>query len=440
VINTFNGFGLTTSPIKQKKRQKTCYLSETMLKPHFLFFVQCIIVCVTSLPKPSSPVAEGGGDIPEPPGYLFYGMFSEVEETNPFDNVDEDTISLKNIFFPVLSAAITSIYGISLVLFSNYCYEQIRCLSMIRATGHLKMEEAIKVWKQKYRDAKFAAVRRAPSFYLASRSLRRLDQRLAYHQKLRIETKKALEDGVVVRREARKLKSMHRKEIRAIRRDMRRLARATLNIGRIFQLIQINELIDIGKSILFQILVVLMSSNYSHGHVGSLISKWCIFLNLGSLMLDTERKLDYFVGKLILKYSRYVPIIEESIALEIICRIFFYGVSAYFILSMKNLAMRINAAFLSAAIVIRGLRSLTTTIYTWYDDDDESNILPTLKRFFDGTTGGVLMLLLATTSLVTAYLVQKHKMIIPIPESLAYHLNLLEKGISNFAVTCTENV
>jgi len=118
---------------------------------------------------------------------------------------------------------------------------------------------------------------------------------------------------------------MNRREIRSVRRDMRRLARATLNIGRIIQVIQFNELIDIGQSILFQFLIVLFTTSSSLSSdntsfsvsIGTFMANWCIFLNLGSLMLDTDRKLRHPIGnilhKIMEKYSIFFSFLSSQI-------------------------------------------------------------------------------------------------------------------------------
>lgn len=115
-------------------------------------------------------------------------------KTNPFENED-DAKSLGEILVPGVTALMTACYGTSLVLFSHHCPGQIHCLTMFRATGQSKLESAFRAWKQNLRDARFAALRRAPALLMAKRTLLNLDDRIASERKLLQVTKKARADG-----------------------------------------------------------------------------------------------------------------------------------------------------------------------------------------------------------------------------------------------------
>lgn len=80
---------------------------------------------------------------------------------------------------------------------------------------------------------------------------------------------------------------------------MKRLVNAGASFMKVWSALDFDEIKDAGRGFLFQLMAVLCTG-HNETLVGSLISRWCLFLNLGSLFLDTNSKLRYPISKLIL--------------------------------------------------------------------------------------------------------------------------------------------
>mmetsp|Transcript_25234 Transcript_25234/g.37263 ORF Transcript_25234/g.37263 Transcript_25234/m.37263 type:complete len:401 (+) Transcript_25234:104-1306(+) len=358
-------------------------------------------------------------------------MMGEVQELNPFDDNNDNAISFKATVVKAGSSVIMALYGVSLMFYGHQYPGQMRCLSTIRGSGQSKLEQAIKSWKQNYKDAKFQAVRCAPSFYRASRSLRRLDKRIFQHQRIQRKTKQALVEGSITREEARRLKRMQKRAIRHIRRDMKRIARATLDVGRIFKILDFDEIIDISRTFLFQILAVLTSENEST-RIGSLVLRWIIFLNIGSLLFETIRKLDFPIAKVIHKRKKSFDV-EKQVASIIMV----YGTSAYLVMLKNGTAKKLNSALTAAAIVMRGIRWLSKTLCDG-DTDDIGSRWSALVKLLDSQAGGYLMLSFTATSLFSRHLVEKEKL--PVPIWLDRPLRLMDEGVDYLSASCSKKV
>jgi len=368
-------------------------------------------------------------------------FMGEVQETNPFDDNNDNAVSLKSIVAKAASSCMMALYGVSLMVYGHQYPAQVRCLSTIRGSGQRKLELAIKSWKRNYRDAKFEAVRCAPSFYMASRSLRRLDKRIFQHQRIQIKTKQSLIDGSISKRQGRRIKRMQRRAIRNVRRDMKRLARATLDIERIFKLLDFEEIIDISRIFLFQILAVLTSESEST-RIGSIVLRLCIFLNIGSLLLETNRKLDFPIAKAMhnrkKSFNKEKPVASFIDAGKpLVSAITMYTLSAYLVMSKTTTAKKLNAALTAVAIVMRGLRLFAKTLSNG-DIDDMDDIWSSFVQLLDSERGGYLMLSFTATSLLSHHLVENEKLFVPI--WLDRPLRLMDKGVDYLSVSCGKEI
>lgn len=356
------------------------------------------------------------------------------DDFNPFDDEGYDAKPFSEVFWPALRATLTTIYGTSLVLFAQHAPGQIHCLTMFRATGQDKLERAAAVWHRNLRDAMLAGVKRLPSFLMAFRSIKKMDDRVLYHRKLAAETKKAKSDGIITQREAKKLARLHKKEICNLKRDMNRLLNAGTGLGVVYRALDFDEVTDIAKGFLFQVLSVL-ATNHEKSGIGSLIATWCLFLNLRGLVLDTNSKLGFPITKLILN-SR----MEHTPKPDLIANtgnVIVFGSSAYLVLAKRGVARRLNTALLASAVVMRGLRTFVKTIISW-DNDDDDGIWPGVGRFLDGATGGALMVALTAIGLYARHMAEKGNL--TAPYWVLRPLNAVEKWIENLAVAADKIV
>lgn len=357
-------------------------------------------------------------------------------DINPFDDEGYDGKPFGEVFYPGLRSLLTAVYGTSLVLFSHHTPGQIHFMTMFRATGHDKLEKAANAWKRNFRDAKFAIVRRAPSFLMARKSIKQMDDRIRYHRKLVAETRKAKADGTVTPSEAKKLAKLQKKEIRNIKRDMARLAKASTGLRQVFAALDFDEITDIGKGFLFQLLSVL-ATGHEDSSVGSLISGWCLFLNLGGLILDTNSKLDFPIAKIVLRKGGFSKKMPNEDLVENTGKAVVFGTSGYLVIWRLGLARRLNAALLSSAVVMRGLRGFVKTILEW-DDDDDDGIWPSVGRFLSGSTGGMLMIALTVAGFVAREKIEKGEL--TAPDWVLKPLKAVEKGIDAIAVAADKIV
>ena len=274
---------------------------------------------------------------------------------NPFDR-SEDVKSIGEIIPPLIGNSLIVTYGITLILNSYECTNQLRCMTMFRATGQERLEKGIKAVRRNIRDATFTFVRRSPSFYFARRSIKRLDNRVFDAYKLIQDTKQARSDGIITPQEARKLKRARQKEIKNIKRDMRRIVKAGSQFKHVIKSLDFNEIGDIARGFAFQILAVL-STGDSNSRLGVLISNFCLFQNLASLTLDVNMKLQCPISTLIvslLKSSKSPPVVQKSLALvdkenlENVIKLIAYGYSAYLVIVQNSIACTINNSLLSA--------------------------------------------------------------------------------------------
>ena len=331
--------------------------------------------------------------------------------TNPFDR-SQDPKTLKEIIWPLLGNVLTAVYGTTLVWNTKECTNQLKCMTMFRATGQDKLNYAIQEFRQNFRSAIFTAIKSSPSFYFAQRSMKNLDDRVSSALELVKETREAKADGIITPQEARQLRQLRHREIKNIKRDMRRLGKAGSHIRNVFVSLDFNEIADIVKAFAFQLLAVLSAGSSDSGpssRRGAFLSNICLFKNLGSLALDANTKLHFPISTAIVSLSSKTPRISLPNNHEIVLlnqeqiadvgKCITYGASAYLVIRRNQLAFKINNALLSASVVMRGLRGIVQALLD-RDEDDDDWIWPAVMQFLNGRTGGVLMVTLAATSFI----------------------------------------
>jgi hypothetical protein len=358
-------------------------------------------------------------------------------DINPFDDEGYDCKPFGEVFYPGLRSLLTVAYGSSLVLFASHAPGQIHFMTMFRATGHDKFMKAADAWRRNFRDAKFAIIRRAPCFLMARQSIKQMDDRIRYHRKLVAETRKAKEaDGLVTPSEAKKLAKLHKKEIRNIKRDMARLAKASTGLRHVFAALDFDEIADIGRGFLFQLLSVL-ATGHEASSVRSLISGWCIFLNLSGLILDTNSKLDFPIAKIVLRKGGFGKKMSNEDLIENTGKAVVFGTSGYLVIWRRGLASQLNTVLLSSAVVMRGLRGFVKTILAW-DDDEDDGIWPSVGRFLNGSTGGMLMIAMTVAGFVAQDKIEKGEL--TAPAWVLQSLKAVEKSIDAIAVAADKIV
>ena len=222
----------------------------------------------------------------------------------------EDELDMAERVTDGVFAVTTLVYGLTMVAYSHFFPGQVHVVTMMRATGFEKIEKGVAAARQNFRQAIRTAIFNAPNLLLMTKSINNLGKNIDAAKKVKAETKKAMEDGVIDRREARKIERMKNKQIRAVKRDMRRLQRGSSSLGRVIDALDIDELTDLTKNFMFIMTTVLASGN-SDTFVGKVISRYCHWLNLASLILDLNRKIGFPLSRLIV--LRDLNIFEDDL-------------------------------------------------------------------------------------------------------------------------------
>jgi hypothetical protein len=152
-------------------------------------------------------------------------------------------------------------------------------------------------------------------------------------------------------------------------------------------------------------------------------------LNLGSLVFDTNKKLGFPISSCIRGFLESSK--PKADAIEGTGRVIVVGTIGYLVLAKNLFARRLNAALLSAAVVLRGLRGLIRTMISWSDDDYDET-WRAVGRLLDGSMGGVLMVTIAVSGLVARNLAEKGKL--TPPGWLLGPLSTVEKAIERLAL------
>ena len=384
--------------------------------------LSCLIkVAQAGLPKPQLPLK------PILPRDLDK-ILEKLDFHHVYDDEDKDAKPFSHVFFPALRAVLTTIYGTILVLFAPHARCQIHCMTMFRVTGQKKLEQAIRTWRHNFLQAKFAIVRRAPSFLLAGRSILQVKQRIHYHRHLVQVTKKAKGDGTVTQREAKRLSRIHKREIRNLKRDMQRLLKASTSVRAVLSALDFDDVLDVVRSFLFQFLAVLATNHEKRG-LGAVISNWCLFLNVGGLMSESHEKLGFPIASLI-QHAFAKRALNPGLVRNT-GKVVVFGTAACLVLGEKETARRLNMALLSSAVVMRGLKNFVKIILSW-DDDDDDGIWPGLGRFLEGGTGGALAIVLTAASMFAIRKVERNEL--TPPDWLLRPIHAAEMGIQQLAV------
>jgi hypothetical protein len=336
-----------------------------------------------------------------------YHPITHIKDVN--DNVESYVKPFAEIWFPIVHSVITTIYGTVLLLYSPHALGQIHVLTMFRVTGQRKLEQAWDAFQHNLWDVRFAILRRAPTFLLAKRSLWKFKKRIQQHRRLVQETRQAKADGIITPQEARRVTRLQKQEIRNVKRDIRRLLKATSTIGALLKALDIDEILDIIRNIMFQFLAVL-ATNHEGSALSSTISSWCLFLNLGSLSFEVDRKLNFpilqYISRRIRNDSPNPGVITNT------GKVLIYGISAYLVRRETKLARRFNSALLSSAVMMRGLNNLVSTMLCW-DDDDDDGIWPHVGHFLRDRPGGICMLSWAAIGMLVGPKIEKGDWVVP---------------------------
>mmetsp|Transcript_18825 Transcript_18825/g.40753 ORF Transcript_18825/g.40753 Transcript_18825/m.40753 type:complete len:424 (+) Transcript_18825:116-1387(+) len=287
-----------------------------------------------------------------------------LAQPNDLDDVaqenEEEGTSLVGMFTSKCISIITSIYGIALLLHGLPTFKaQVHVLTMMRASGARKMERAVQQTRQNFRNAYWAAVRNSPSLYYANRSLRRIDGRIAAAKAILAESRKAKKDGIVTPAEERRLARMKRRYIRRLRGDALRLRKAKSSMGRILDALDLDGTWDILKEFVVTTSTI-MSTGHNDSRLGKFVCRYCHFLNLGSLVCEANRRIGFPISRLIWTGELLDSDLddEDHKGIAITGAIVSYAVSAYLILFQNSLALRLSAALLASAVILRGATTL----------------------------------------------------------------------------------
>ena len=329
---------------------------------------------------------------------------------------EEDDETMTDILAETAST-VTVLYGTALLLYGKYFPEQILVLTMMRATGFATIETAILTARRNFRRAARFAIWRAPSFLKARNSILHIHDRIDDAKRAMEATRKAKEDGVITKHEERELKLMHKRDIRRLRRDRQRIQRGMVNLGKFIQVLDLVEIFDIIKSFIFQMIAVL-AAGHSNSKLCIVISSWCHFLSLGSLLLDASQKVINSIAERPSFLDRIHKHGKRSIGFLGKTAIVFFAF--YLVFSHRDFANRLNAALLEAAIILHGLRYFVDSVW----DRDEDIFWASAAKQLEKTGGGLLILFLATLSL---YFVDLDKLWTP--RFLFITMEAIEKGI-----------
>lgn len=314
-------------------------------------------------------------------------------------------------------ATIQVLYGTALLLYGRNFPEQIMVLTMMRATGFATIETAIRTARKNMRMAVRFAIWRTPSFLKMRQSIFNIHNRIDDAKREMAATKKAKKDGVITPSEERELRRMHKRDIHLLRRDRARIQRGMINLGKFMQVLDLVEIFDIIKSFLYQLLAVLVSG-HSDSTFCVVISSWCHFLSLGSLLVDGIQKL---MNSIIERQSFLDRVHKQGkVTIGLLGKAGILGFAFYLMEAHGDYARRLNAALLEAAIILRGLRYFVDAAW----DRDEDSALAKLAKRLEQTVGGLLLVILTSVSLYCADLDDMWT-----PQYLLIPVEAIEKGI-----------
>jgi hypothetical protein len=301
------------------------------------------------------------------------------------DEDDDDDALLVSTILGASVWVATTVYGTALVFYGQRPYlgeatgyllgfpGQVHFITMMRAAGYGKLEHAWNEARRNVRQAVRSAIRHAPSLLLARKSLRNLNRQWNNAKEILKETKKAKADGIITEQEERKIRRLHGRTMRQVKRDIRRLKRAMNSIARILDTLDVEELLDLVKGFTTCLFAVLASG--SANMYGRFIAWYYHYLNLSSLLLETNLKIGFPLSRMFLTHEMWEENLDEEEArrVKLTGTILMHMLSAYLFLFHHDVGVRLNAAFIGAALLTKGVFSLYETFgqTKWVDLDDD---------------------------------------------------------------------
>mmetsp|Transcript_60260 Transcript_60260/g.89385 ORF Transcript_60260/g.89385 Transcript_60260/m.89385 type:complete len:354 (-) Transcript_60260:79-1140(-) len=318
---------------------------------------------------------------------------------------------------PVAFGTAITLYGACLLAYGSSFPNQVQLMIVMRATGFNKIEEAISETRRNIREAARSAIFRAPSLVMGAKSISDLQDRMKAQKQIIDETNQAKQDGIVTVAEHRKIKRLRKKQLNAIKKDIKRMKRASSSLDRVLKTLNFDEILDIVKSFMF-IMTAVLANGHSESMISNILSRYFHFLNLGSLLLEINRKVNFPLSHLLLERRFSVEHIddEDVTFVKILGATLVYTVSAYLTIFRNALSNLMNLAFMASAITLRGLSILSNI----YDKDDR------VGKQLRGRVGGMLAILLAFVGIFCRNLVKDGILDMP---SWAHPLSIVEEFV-----------
>jgi hypothetical protein len=145
------------------------------------------------------------------------------------------------------------------------------------------------------------------------------------------------------------------------------------SVARIVDTLDVDELLDLVKGFSTCLFAVLASG--SANMYGRFIAWYYQYLNLSSLLLETNLKIGFPLSRMFLTHEMWEDNLEEEEArrVKLTGTILIHILSAYLFLFQYDFGVRLNAAFIGAALLTKGIFSLYETFCQtkWVDLDDD---------------------------------------------------------------------
>jgi hypothetical protein len=337
------------------------------------------------------------------------------------DRNSNDTIgntarrSLSSIIIGKVGSASTVAYGGVLMIYGRQVPAQLQALTVLRIAGFPRLQQAVKDLEQNIRQTKLAVLRNGPSLLLAQDSLSHLNQRAFEVRQVMAKNRAAKADGVVTDEEERDIRKLHKRHLKSIRRDMRRIQRGSNALIRLWDTLDLDEVWELFEDVLFMTTAVLASGN--DNFVGRVFAKYCYFMNIGSLLLDASKKNGYPLSRFVLRLFPFFPtstdkgmekdLFEVTRATSLL---FNYAIAAYLVCFRFDEGITLNSALMVALIILGGTERLLS------------------RAIVDGPNGGVWMLSVTLVALSCSGLVHRRNLLIP---SWMGSLGMIEDVVSN---------
>lgn len=392
------------------------------------------VTVVDALPK-LNPFSRTGGPFSRK-GTVLADSFPTEKVLDASEGEVEVSTSVTEIAANKLGALASIFYGACLLLHPNDFKAQLHVFTMMRAVGFGKLETAAVKARQNFRQAIGAAIFRAPSLLMMRKSLRQYQDRIGGHRHVQKETRKAMEDGVVTPAERRKINRIKRREIRALKRDMRRVKAGSSSLGRVWQVLDFDEILDILRQFFF-ILSTVLATGSNDSIVGKMIARYCHFLNLGQLTSEINGRLGFPFTKFVLyqEFSDDELEEEELTAVRNIGKGFCYSVSALLIVFKRKIGFRLNTSLMASLIVVRGIMTTIgwrTGVFGVLEDSLARDEDGEVQRYV--TKRRVSATLIIALTAVSMCCSKEEGSCIGIPESVLKPVVFLEDAVTKFVI------